>query len=200
MTIRTGEPAQYHREWVYARLCYHIADLIARIKLGGGAGVASEQNFCLHCHTPLSALAVPAGFRRRGKPALLSILFANVCMLGFNDRDPEEDLQNVFRWKSLEDPEERQALFERTGNRYTLLHLLPGWHTSTQSPLDAMHLLYLGGVNWILKQVIMGPNLLAARQPGAENPIDIYNTALEEMWLPYSVGRLPPKVSVNHAP
>lgn len=60
-----------------------------------------------------------------------------------------------------------------------------------------MHLLYLGGVNWILKQVIVGPDLLARRQPGAEKPIDIYNAALEEMWVPYSVGRLPPKVKVS---
>jgi hypothetical protein len=109
-------------------------------------------------------------------------------------RDPNADLQNAYLWKVEEDPEARHALFEQSGNRYTILHKLPGWHTATRSPPDAMHLLYLGGVNWILKQVIMGPNLLAPRQRDAEKPVDTYNAALESMWLPFSVGRLPPKV------
>lgn len=35
------------------------------------------------------------------------------------------------------------------------LHQIPGWHTSALSPPDAMHLLYLGMMNWIVKQVLV---------------------------------------------
>ncbi|KAG8685574.1 hypothetical protein FRC09_014663 [Ceratobasidium sp. 395] len=58
-----------------------------------------------------------------------------------------------------------------------------------------MHLLYLGGVGWLLKQIIVGPALLAPRIPDAPNPVDVFNSALEnDLWLPYSIGRLPPKI------
>jgi hypothetical protein len=68
--VRTGDPPVYEDRFVHADLCHHIADLVARIKLGGGAGVASEANFCLYCHTQLSSLSVPQGFIRAGKSAL----------------------------------------------------------------------------------------------------------------------------------
>jgi hypothetical protein len=119
------------------------------------------------------------------------------CLQDFPHRDPHEDLQNAYYWKSLETEDERCLFFEETGNRYTILHALPGWYTSTSSPIDSMHLLYLGGVNWILKQVIIGPDLLAPQQREAEKPIDIYNRTLEDMWVPYSVGCLPAKVSLS---
>jgi hypothetical protein len=66
MRVRKGDPPQYEQCIVHADLHYHIADLIARIKLGGGAGVTSEANFCLYCRTRLSAISMPAGFKRRG--------------------------------------------------------------------------------------------------------------------------------------
>ncbi|QRW04041.1 hypothetical protein RhiLY_03040 [Ceratobasidium sp. AG-Ba] len=179
LRVRTGDPAVYEQCMVHANLCHHIADLIARIKIGGGAGVASELNFCLYCRSRLSSISVPAGFIRDNFPY----------------RDPMEDLQNAYFWRSLESDEDRELFFEETGNRFTILQLLPGWHTSSCSPPDAMHLLYLGASNWILKQVVTGPNLLAPRVPNRPNPVDIYNTALEDdLWLPYSVGRLPPKL------
>ncbi|KAG9104776.1 hypothetical protein FRC06_010283 [Ceratobasidium sp. 370] len=81
----------------------------------------------------------------------------------FPFHDLHEDLQNAYFWKSLETAEEHQVFFEETGNWFTILDILPGWHTATQSPPDTMHLLYLGGANWILKQIIMGLKLPALR-------------------------------------
>lgn len=66
MTIRQGDPPVYQEELVHGELTQHIADLIARIKMGGGAGVRSELNFCLYCHSCLSSLSVPAGYMRAG--------------------------------------------------------------------------------------------------------------------------------------
>lgn len=66
MTIRRGNPPVHEEELVHGELSQHIADLIARIKMGGGAGVKSELNFCLYCHTRLSSLSVPAGYMREG--------------------------------------------------------------------------------------------------------------------------------------
>lgn len=66
MTVRHGDPSRFSEQRVYAELTQHIADLIARIKMGGGAGVRSELNFCLYCRARLSSLSVPAGYIRRG--------------------------------------------------------------------------------------------------------------------------------------
>ena len=66
MTIRQGNPPVYREQRVHAELTQHIADLMARIKMGGGAGLKSELNFCLYCRSRLSSLSVPAGFRREG--------------------------------------------------------------------------------------------------------------------------------------
>ncbi|CUA68980.1 POC1 centriolar protein homolog A [Rhizoctonia solani] len=131
MNIRRGLNAPiYEDRVVYAELSQHIADLITRIKVGGGSGLKSELNFCLYCRARLSSLSVPAGYIREELPY----------------RDPDEDLNNAYFWQSLESPQERKAFFDFTGNRFTALHWLPGWHTSTCSPPDAMHLFYLGQV------------------------------------------------------
>ncbi|CAE6414219.1 unnamed protein product [Rhizoctonia solani] len=98
MTIREGDPPVYREEVVHATITQHIADLIARIKIGGGAGVKSEKNFCLYCHTRLSALSVPDGYRRQG----------------FVYRDPDEDLAHAYQWKYAQSQEERKNLFEQT--------------------------------------------------------------------------------------
>lgn len=62
MTVRHGDPACFSERPVHAELSQHIANLIARIKMGSGVGVKSERNFCLYCHARLSSLSVPAGF------------------------------------------------------------------------------------------------------------------------------------------
>jgi hypothetical protein len=66
MTIRRGNPPAFTEQVVHTELTQHIADLIARIKLGGGAGVRSERNFCLYCRARLSSISVPAGYKRQG--------------------------------------------------------------------------------------------------------------------------------------
>jgi hypothetical protein len=66
MTIHQGNPPIFREEVVHAELTQHIADLIARIKMGGGAGIKSELNFCLYCHMRLSALSMPDGYVREG--------------------------------------------------------------------------------------------------------------------------------------
>jgi hypothetical protein len=67
MTVRQGNPPIFREEVVHAELTQHIADLIARIKMGGGAGIKSELNFCLYCHMRLSALSMPDGYVREGQ-------------------------------------------------------------------------------------------------------------------------------------
>ncbi|EUC54763.1 transposase family Tnp2 protein, partial [Rhizoctonia solani AG-3 Rhs1AP] len=96
MTVRWGSPAVYQEEVVHAELTQHIADLIARIKMGGGAGIRSERNFCLYCHMQLSALSMPDGYLRQN----------------FDYRDPQVELENAYRWKSLRTSADRKALFD----------------------------------------------------------------------------------------
>ncbi|QRV73333.1 Transposase family tnp2 [Ceratobasidium sp. AG-Ba] len=93
----------------------------------------------------------------------------------FDFRDPREELDN-------------------TGNRFTALHQIPGWYTSTSSPPDTMHLLYLGATNWIVKQILLGPGMLMRRRPGDQAPQDLFNKCLDRMWMPKNFQRLPPKL------
>ncbi|EUC63646.1 transposase family Tnp2 protein [Rhizoctonia solani AG-3 Rhs1AP] len=150
-------PAIFRKQVVHGVLSQHIADLIARIKLGGGSGLKSELNFCLYCRARLSSLSVPSGYIREG----------------FNHRDPQEDLNNAYFWRSLGTAEERRAFFEFTGNRFTAFHQLPGWYTSLCSPPDAMHLFYLGGMNRILIQTLFQPGMLTKRKPTDEDPVSV---------------------------
>ncbi|QRV95522.1 Transposase family tnp2 [Ceratobasidium sp. AG-Ba] len=100
MVVRQGHPPILREEIVHANLNQHIADLMACIKMGGGAGLKSELNFCLYCHMRLSSLSVPAGYNRRV----------------FDYRDPKEELRNAYIWRGLQTLEQRKALFEQTGN------------------------------------------------------------------------------------
>lgn len=95
---------------------------------------------------------------------------------------------------ALHSHEEQRQLFEATGNRFMALHCIPGWHTSTSLLLDSMHLLYLGAMNWIVKQVLVGPGILNKRHLGNCDPQDIFNNCLNIMWMPKNFQQLPPKV------
>ncbi|KAG9101105.1 hypothetical protein FS749_010288 [Ceratobasidium sp. UAMH 11750] len=163
MTVRRGDPPVYQEEIVHGELAQHIADLIARIEMGGGAGLRSELNFCLYCHMRLSCLSVPAGYMRQD----------------FDFRSPQEERNNIYHWKSLPTVEARKTFFAATGNQFTALHRLPGWHTSMSSPLDAMHLFYLGRMNWIVKQILVSPGMFSKRRPHNEDPQDIFNDCLD---------------------
>jgi hypothetical protein len=115
-------------------------------------------------------------------------------VIGFLHRDPQEDLNNAYYWRSLETAEERRAFFEFTGNRFTALHHLPGWYTSLCSPPDAMHLFYLGGMNQLLIQTLFQPGMLTKHRPTDKNPVVRFNRCLDQMWMPKNFSRLPPKV------
>ncbi|KAG8692535.1 hypothetical protein FRC11_003552 [Ceratobasidium sp. 423] len=104
--VHEGDPPVYHDHFVHAHLTQHIADLITHIKMGGGAGLHSELNFCLYCHAHLSSLSVPDGF---------------ICA-DFHFQDPEEELSNAYFWKSLDTPEDCKVFFNFTGNQFTALH------------------------------------------------------------------------------
>lgn len=60
-----------------------------------------------------------------------------------------------------------------------------------------MHLLYLGAMNWIVKQVLVGPGMLNRSQPGNLEPQAIFNECLDRMWMPRNFQRLPPKVYID---
>ncbi|QRW10162.1 Transposase family tnp2 [Ceratobasidium sp. AG-Ba] len=178
MSVRRGDPPVYEEKIVHGELSQHLADLMARIKMGGGAGLKSELNFCLYCHSRLSSLSVPAGYIRDS----------------FRFRDPQQELRNAYEWRSLPSHEERKRLFDATGNRFTALHNIPGWYTASSSPPDAMHLLYLGATNWIVKQVLVAPGIFNKRRAGPHDPQAAFNACLESMWVPKNFQRLPPKL------
>ncbi|KAG8705691.1 hypothetical protein FRC08_001512 [Ceratobasidium sp. 394] len=146
--------------------------------MGGGAGIKSELNFCLYCLCRLSSLSVPAGYMREG----------------FMFRNPQQELRDAYMWKSLPTREAQKELFDESGIRFTPFHRIPGWHTSTSSPPDAMHLLYLRAMNWIVKQVLVGPGMFNQRHPNDPDPQSIFNDCLTTMWMPKNFQRLPPKV------
>ncbi|KAF8594557.1 hypothetical protein BDV93DRAFT_515687 [Ceratobasidium sp. AG-I] len=168
---------------VHGDLHNQITDLMARIKMIGGAGIGSELNFCLYCRTHLSALSAPTGFLR----------------VHFVHRVPEEELDNCFFYRSLDTAEEREAFFQFTGTRFTQLDRLGGWDAARRWPPDAMHLIFLGAVSYIVKQVIFAPGMLNKRPGAIESPVDIYNACLAWFWFPHNFGRLPPKIGQSSA-
>lgn len=117
--------------------------------------------------------------------------------LDIDFRNPQEELNKAYHWKSLETKEERRDFFQFTGNKFMSLHRIPCWHTSTSSLPDAMHLLHLGGMNWILQQILVGPGMLNKRNPNDRGPLAIFNDCLDEMWVPNSYQRLRPKVRAH---
>jgi hypothetical protein len=57
-----------------------------------------------------------------------------------------------------------------------------------------MHLLYLGSMNWILKQILVSPGMLTKRHPNERDPLAIFNECIDNMWVPNCYQCLPPKV------
>ncbi|KAF8595180.1 hypothetical protein BDV93DRAFT_481245 [Ceratobasidium sp. AG-I] len=181
MPVWNNEQQAFEQLVIHGDLHNQIADLIARIKMIGAAGVASELNFCLYCRTRLSALSVPVGFTRANFPY----------------RVPEEELDNRYYYKSLDNAEDREIFFQFTGTRFTELDRLGGWDAARRSPPDAMHLIFLGAVNYVAKQVLFAPGMLDKRPDGVGQPMDRYNDCLSRFWFPYNFGRLPPKTSAR---
>lgn len=112
----------------------------------------------------------------------------------FPYRNPEEELQNRAFWKTLPTAEERRAFFNFTGTRFTALDRLGGWDAAKHSPPDAMHLVHLGAINWIVKQILFAPGMFNKRPGANADPLRLLNEAVGRVWLPYNIGRLPPKV------
>jgi hypothetical protein len=130
-----------------------------------------------------------------------SRLFSSTDYILYSDfiyRAPDEELNNRYFWRSLATMEEREAFFQFAGTRFTALDNLPGWPAASRSPPDAMHLLYLGVVNWIFKQILVAPNMFHKRQGAIEDPLTRFNSCLAWFWFPYNTGRLPPKVSIAY--
>lgn len=80
MHVWNTNTQEFQEEFVHGNLHNQICDLVARIKMSSGAGVASELNFCLYCRMRLSALSVPAGFIRQSE-LLLAITKTNLVCL-----------------------------------------------------------------------------------------------------------------------
>jgi hypothetical protein len=71
---------QFNQQLIYVDLLNHITDLVAHIKMCGGAGVAYELNFCLYCRTRLSALSVPMGFQSQSKSFTIIYGYIGLCI------------------------------------------------------------------------------------------------------------------------
>jgi hypothetical protein len=72
MPVWNSGVERFEEQVVHGDLFNLITDLVARIKMGGASGVASELNFCLYCRTRLSALSVPAGYESQSRSSILS--------------------------------------------------------------------------------------------------------------------------------
>ncbi|QRW25937.1 Transposase family tnp2 [Rhizoctonia solani] len=51
-----------------------------------------------------------------------------------------------------------------------------------------------GGMNWIVKQILVGPGMIVRREFGGPEPQDIFNDCLDHMWMPKNFQQLPPKL------
>ncbi|QRW10224.1 Transposase family Tnp2 protein [Ceratobasidium sp. AG-Ba] len=139
---------------------------------------------------------------------------SNVWMNNLDINRPIGDISDGWGWRSTsaglerrQDPQTRNLVdvnvlnppVRFTGIRFTALHRIPGWDTASLSPPDAMHLLYLGGMNWIVKQVLVAPGIFNKRHQNNHEPQDLFNDCLDAMWVPKNFQRLPPKIGQTQA-
>ncbi|CUA73103.1 similar to conserved hypothetical protein [Rhizoctonia solani] len=168
------------RETVYARLSLGVLDYIARLKLTGHAGVASEDHFCLYCTKKLSQLSVRDGYQ------------------DIDLRNPSVHLQRKHEWlRAQGDPVEQERLRKRYGTIFTELDRLPGWYAPTSCPIDGMHLFDLGMTKRLYKDIIFRPGLLQHRrgQPEEERPVARFEAFIKRTYFPSHCSRLPPKLA-----
>lgn len=71
----------YPEELVHCELMQQIAKSIAHVEMGGGAGVKSELNFCLYCHSRLLLLPVLFRFRWEGNYRTIITTTSNIWSL-----------------------------------------------------------------------------------------------------------------------
>ncbi|CAE6428590.1 unnamed protein product [Rhizoctonia solani] len=180
MQVYDQNTRQMVRETVHARLSLGVLDYIARLKLTGHAGVASENHFCLYCVKKLSQLSVRDGYQ-------------NIDL-----RNPSTHLQHKHEWlRAQGNPIEQERLRKRYGTIFTELDRLPGWYAPTSCPIDGMHLFDLGMTRRIYKDIIFRPGLLEHRrgQPEAERPVAHFEDFINRTYFPSHCSRLPPKVA-----
>ncbi|CAE6450794.1 unnamed protein product, partial [Rhizoctonia solani] len=167
-------------ETIHARLTLRILDYIARLKITGHAGVASEDHFCLYCNKMLCQLSVREGYQ------------------DLKLRNPSTHLQHKYEWLQAQgNPYEQERLRKENGTIFTQLDRLPGWYAPTCCPIDGMHQFDLGMTKRLVKDIILKPGLLhhRRRQPMDERPLTRIDNFIKRTYFPSHCTRLPPKLS-----
>jgi hypothetical protein len=73
MLVHSIELGRTEEELVHARLSLAIVDHMARIKVCGHAGTASELNFCIYCKLKQSYLVDNKAYKPKGEFPLISM-------------------------------------------------------------------------------------------------------------------------------
>jgi hypothetical protein len=194
MGVYNTQEGRVIKETCYVEVLVNACDTMGRIKMVGGAGLASAKNFCLYCKSPLCSLAMRAGYIRHSKSQYCVACLTHSLLKDFPMRDSDEQLHNKFLWREQDDKDHQERIFERTGVKFVILDLMPGWHASFQSPIDAMHNFFLGITCWIVKRILSASGLLSTSYRG-QTPMDKWDECLKSAWFPNCYGRLPPRVS-----
>ncbi|KEP47894.1 transposase family Tnp2 protein [Rhizoctonia solani 123E] len=176
--MATGRPEE---RLIHFSLSSMVVDSIARIKGCGHAGVKSEDHFCLYCEMKQAYLSDPEGFQPEG----------------FTARNPMEYLHSKSLWLHAETEAQKNRLFKANGTQFTVFDQLPGWHPTLSSPLDGMHLFFLGVIPWMYRSLLINPGMFGPwnNRPELETPAERFDAILVRTYLPSHCGRLPPKLA-----
>ncbi|EUC63661.1 transposase family Tnp2 protein, partial [Rhizoctonia solani AG-3 Rhs1AP] len=141
MQVYDQNTRQMVRETVHARLSLGVLDYIARLKLTGHAGVASENHFCLYCVKKLSQLSVRDGYQ-------------NIDL-----RNPSTHLQHKHEWlRAQGNPIEQERLRKRYGTIFTELDRLPGCRQHSRAQVEfAQQLLWRVNTSFVDMNVPLPP-------------------------------------------
>ncbi|KAF8606147.1 hypothetical protein BDV93DRAFT_437595 [Ceratobasidium sp. AG-I] len=175
--IDTGKPSP-EETTVVANLFNLLADTPARLLLGGGRPVSTEEHFCMVDKTKLRQLATEQGFQREQ----------------FDTRDPSHQLKAKFVAQHAS-KEDRGRIADAEGVNFIDLDRIPGWLGTHDSPPECMHLLFLGLMKYIHTSIILGGGMfVAGRARGARKPWDAFNQSVRTAYFPPGFQRIPERV------
>ena len=113
----------------------HVHDLPGAKRVIGHAGFTSTQNFCSYCKTVKTGIS-------------------NFDVDTFEARTVEDLKHAAEQWKLAKSEAERSALFNQNGVRWSEFWRLPYFNPIKQVVVDGMHTLFLGLVEYHIRQIL----------------------------------------------
>ncbi|KAG7527871.1 hypothetical protein FFLO_06536 [Filobasidium floriforme] len=162
---------------VSARLLLTVSDLPATRKLSGAMGLSHKEHPCQYCDITKADIDLPSGYDWRHLPKHASAA---------------TKLQAAFQHE-VGTPDERLAIEETYGVRYSSIARLIGFEHAKSCAPDPLHNSFLGQVRSFVT-ILMDNQMFEGDIEGTER-IDIFASYFENTDYPGHLGRIPNRIA-----